>query len=394
MPATPASSRIFEQLHQKPYCTNNFALGLKIRTKKHAIKHTYLQINKPELVTFLVFDVDREGAAFSWESVGLPEPTYTVVNPLNAHAHLIYELETPVYTGKNSSDKPKRWLADIRNAFTLRLDADVDYTGLIAKNPTSPAWRTIETNYRYSLADLSEYVADVRPARARLEIQNLKRRAELQAIQIAKGRNCKLFDVVRRHAYNSVNSFDSLEEFHDYIWAFTDDRNTQGLPIHEVSSVAKSVARWTWDRKERFLDRRVREHVLDSEDLKRRQRNAAAATNHKRSQATRARVMGAIAEIAYSSPTVTQRALAEKAGVSLRHIQGSWGSYADALRCTYQDLSRGGDFQAPVILRPQPVPVATPPSIRLVYSKTRDVQAQVPSHFETEQLVLTLPDSS
>lgn len=390
----PASSRLYEQLHEKPYCTNNFASGLKIRTKKHAIKHTYLQINKPELVTFLVLDVDYEGAAFSWEDAGLPEPTYIVINPLNGHAHLIYELETPVYTGKNSSDKPKKWLADIRNAFTLRLKADVDYTGLIAKNPASPAWRTIETNYKYSLADLSEYVTDVRPALARLEIQNLKRRAELQAIQIAKGRNCKLFDVVRRHAYNSVNSFDSLEEFHDYIWAFTDDKNTQGLPIHEVNSVAKSVARWTWDRKERFLDRRVRERVLDGEDLKRRQRNAAAATNNKRRQATRERVMRAISEIAYTSPTVTQKALAEKAGVSLRHIQGSWGSYRDALRCAYQDLSRGGGSEAPVDFSPQPLPVAAPPSIRLVYSRNRDVQVQVPSPFEAESSATTIPDSS
>ncbi|MDU0940166.1 MAG: replication initiation protein, partial [Clostridiales bacterium] len=44
--------------------------------------------NQPHAQFWLVFDVDREGAAIDWSDRNAPAPNITVKNPVNGHAHL------------------------------------------------------------------------------------------------------------------------------------------------------------------------------------------------------------------------------------------------------------------------------------------------------------------
>ncbi len=84
---------------------------------------------------WLVFDVEREGAAIDWSDRNAPAPNITVKNPVNGHAHLLYALNIAVRTAPDSSVKALKYAAAIERSRREKLDADVNYSGLICKNP-------------------------------------------------------------------------------------------------------------------------------------------------------------------------------------------------------------------------------------------------------------------
>jgi hypothetical protein len=80
----------------RPFCTDDFSRGLRIRSREDAQSYDHIQPNAPWLCRYILLDVDHEGAAFRWEETGLPAPTFVIVNPDSSHAHYAYELELPV----------------------------------------------------------------------------------------------------------------------------------------------------------------------------------------------------------------------------------------------------------------------------------------------------------
>ena len=230
---------ILENLPHKPYCTNNFSEVLKIRPLQTALGYKYLQLNPPAKKSFVVFDIDRAGAALAAEDADLPAPTLTVVNPENKHAHLMYVLACPVCVSTCGRSKPQKYLNAIYDAYMQRLGADIHYTGLISKNPWHPYWETIENgNAVYELATLADYV-ELAPHR------KLKYNAE--------GRNCTLFDSLRAWAYEGIRQY--LAPGGEAAWHSAVSREAMGLngfaeplPGQEVKHIARSVARWTWRR--------------------------------------------------------------------------------------------------------------------------------------------------
>ncbi|MCV5348733.1 replication initiation protein, partial [Escherichia coli] len=77
-----------ENLPHRPYHTDDLAFGLRISGKGRALLARYIQQNQPHAQFWLVFDVDREGAAIDWSDLNAPAPNITVKNPVNGHAHL------------------------------------------------------------------------------------------------------------------------------------------------------------------------------------------------------------------------------------------------------------------------------------------------------------------
>ena len=233
-----------ENLPHKPYCTNNFSEGLKIRPLQTALSYKYLQLNPPAKKAFVVFDIDRAGAALAAEDADLPAPTLTVVNPENKHAHLIYALACPVCVSIFGRAKPQRYLQAIYYAYLQRLGADTGYSGLIAKNPWSPYWDTLENgNAVYELSTLADYVSTLADYVELAPPRKLKYNAA--------GRNCTLFDSLRAWAYEAIRQY--LAPGGEAAWhsavsseaiAFNDF--AEPLPGQEVKHIARSVARWTW----------------------------------------------------------------------------------------------------------------------------------------------------
>jgi hypothetical protein len=117
------SDLIAPRLPRRPYCSDNLAHGLIIRSADQAVGKPYLQINSPVLRHWLVFDVDREYGAFSWEWANLPAPNWSAINLDNGHAHLAYLLTTPVVTSAAGHEKPLRFAAAVEAG--MRLSPDI-----------------------------------------------------------------------------------------------------------------------------------------------------------------------------------------------------------------------------------------------------------------------------
>jgi hypothetical protein len=242
---------LFEDVNRwprRPYCTNDLAEGLRIRSLSSALRQRYIQANPPHLRVWSIHDVDRPGAAIAWETAGLPPPSWAATNRMNGHAHLVWGLRAPVLVeGLGARDAPMRYLCAVESMMRARLQADTGYSGLITKNPSHPLWRTLRGPVQaYDLEDLAEYLPDIEkhfPRRRRVE-------------EVGLGRNVTLFDRLRHWAYRHVREYrgGGLQGWN----AWLSSCNSRALiyngdfqvPLlgREVWHIAKSVAKWCWQR--------------------------------------------------------------------------------------------------------------------------------------------------
>jgi hypothetical protein len=230
---------LFETLPNKPYCTDELGVTY-IRPKSSAIKKKYLQVNQPKLVTYLVFDIDRQGGVLSWYDNDLPAPYWTSKNPENGHAHIAYRLKVPFCTSDIAHSEPIRYAAAIQSAMTERLKADRGFAGLLTKNPLHSHWQNeFWTEYEYTLDELADYL-DLKghPLRGS-EISGL-------------GRNCELFDNTRQWAYRAIREYwapNYKRKWNAAVYDKVESTNSQfnvPLPMSEVKAIAKSIANWTY----------------------------------------------------------------------------------------------------------------------------------------------------
>lgn len=248
------------RLPHRPYCSSDLQYGVQIRPLKAALKLPYLQINPPHLRMWMVFDVDREGAAVAWEDADLPMPAWAAVNRINGHAHLAYGLSAPVLVADNARRQPIRFLQGIEGAYRTAMHADQGYSGLITKNPLHPLWRVLHGDYRlWELSELAEYA----------HVDKYVPRYAKKPEEAGLGRNCIVFEFLRQWAYRNIRAAKIRGNF--VLWQA--DCNNRGLirngdfayPLdgREVWHIAKSVARWTWNRfdlaasDQRFRDRQA-----------------------------------------------------------------------------------------------------------------------------------------
>lgn len=232
---------------KRPYCTDDFESGLRIRPLETAVKKKYIQANPPHLRVWLLFDLDYEGAGVKWDDLDWLPPSWAAINGENAYAHLAWGLKTPVLVdGLHARDAPMRYLAAIEACMREKLHADHGFTGLITKNPTHRDWKVIYGPQSfYNLSDLSEMLGGV-------EKYKPKRR---QSEQVGLGRNVSLFDRTRLWAYKKVLEYKAeggLSGWNAWLSA-TNSRALEyngdfmtPLGVREVWWIAKSVAKWTW----------------------------------------------------------------------------------------------------------------------------------------------------
>ena len=229
---------------QKPYCTDDLSLGLKIRPAEIAIKKRYIQPNKPTDLRWLIYDVDRSTAHYDWQDLHAPAPNFTVMNPDNGHAHLYYGLEVPVFMQMGAKQNPIRYVSSVDVALTQKLEADPAYAKLIAKNPLHGSWSLNIWNDRsYELAELADW----------LDLSAMTDR-RVRLPEIGLGRNCNLFDATRFFAYREVRKpvenllfpeLYSLESFILRCQCYAKLHNTFSvpLPVRECETIGKSVGK-------------------------------------------------------------------------------------------------------------------------------------------------------
>lgn len=308
-----------DRLPRKPWCTDSPLHGVRIRSLHHALKLPYLQINPPTLRFWMVFDIDREGAASAWENANLPCPAWAAVNRMNGHAHLAYGLSAPVLVADNARQKPMRFLAGIESAYREALHGDVGYSGLITKNPTHPLWRVLHGYPKlWDLHELAEYGG--------VEKHIPKRKNAKELNEYGVGRNVTVFEHLRHWAYRQIRAAKERGNF--IVWqteCYHEALKRNGdfpAPMfeNEVWHIAKSVSKWTWRRFDiEESDRKFRElqAVRGAAGGKASGLARQAANEDKRASA---RLMAA--------QGMAQKAIAESLGVTARTLR-NWFSEAE-----------------------------------------------------------------
>ena len=230
-------------LPKKPYSSDDFQYGVKIGKAEAAIKRKYLQHNPPVQTVWLVFDCDR---ASPYESACqqsfTPPPNIEVVNKQNGHSHLFYGLQAPVTITEMARIKPIQYLAAIEFSLSQKLDADQNYCGLISKNPLHQDWHTIQRRSElWTLGELADWL-DL-PSK-------LPEKAQINGL----GRNCTIFDTVRKWAYKEVLKYrlaSNSQEFYKAVRKACDGVNiTFPTPLSEpeIKAISKSIAKWVWSK--------------------------------------------------------------------------------------------------------------------------------------------------
>lgn len=296
---------ILNPLPNRPYCADDLSGGVRVRSLETAKNCFYLQINPPMQQYYLVFDVDREGAAYAWENCAAP-PNYAAINPNNGHAHLVYKLDEPVATSENARLAPLRYLASVERAYRVALGADVGYSGLITRNPYKARTLCLHSK-RYDLRELTDWLK-----------HDLAYYLEKEVVVAGLGRNVTLFDTVRAWAYKAIRFYRVgsrsrlFGTWHQEVLSYAEGVNAQfpiPLPYSEVKATAKSIAKYCWkhdaEAESRFSKKQAERGKLGG-------LAKGVANEQKRAQARLLAAQG-----------LSQRAIAVQVGVSVGSVN-SW----------------------------------------------------------------------
>ena len=247
--ALTAAELFQKRLGSRPYCSDDVATkGLYRLPVLSALSCKLIQPNTTNLISNLVFDIDRLGGAFDWSDRNAPPPSLAMMNPTNGHAHLIYLLDAPVPVSDAARVKPARYLAAIQEGLCRTLDADKCYGGLIVKNPLHHHWITHQwADAPYHLDDLTDYIDLPSPA-------EMKRRSK-QVDYAGLGRNCTIFEIVRKQAYSAVRDYwrpGGATAFAVTVLnlVLAANHTDIGNPMQEreCQAIARSISTWTWRR--------------------------------------------------------------------------------------------------------------------------------------------------
>lgn len=311
MIAEEAQLELFDERRwpRRPYCSNDLAEGVRIRSLKAAINHAYIQANPPHLRVWSIFDVDRQGGGLAWEDANLPPPAWSAVNRENGHAHLVWGLKAPVLVdGLGARDAPMRYLCAIESMMRELLQADPGYAGLITKNPAHPLWRTLNgPRMDYELSELAEWLPGIE--------KHIPRRRRVE--EVGLGRNVSLFDTLRKWAYKHVRTYKGggLSAWNEWLsktnsMALIRNADFQHpLDGREVWHIAKSVAKWTY----RHFDVEASDARFSALQAHRGKKGMGARWGSNEDKQSSARLMKASGK--------SYRSIAEELGVALSTVQ-------------------------------------------------------------------------
>lgn len=233
--------KLFEShLPKKSRSCDDFDVDNKVRYITEAIKKRYIQPNDFNSTQWLVFDIDRSVCPDSIRNDYLaPEPTVFVRNPANGHAHLFYLLKTPVHQNSHSSQKAVQFVAAVEYGLAIKLDADMSYVGMLAKNALHADWEVLYTvPQAYELYELAESV-DTTVLNTPLK----------ERLNYGLSRNCSMFDAVSKWAYKAIRQgWPDYNQWYKAVLSRTEMLNRQlekPMEYAEYKHIAKSIAKWT-----------------------------------------------------------------------------------------------------------------------------------------------------
>lgn len=289
-----------------------------------ALHHKYISANPKKKVFRIPVDIDRRNGGFDWRERGIAmPPNYAVINPLNSHAHLVWEIEKAVLKTETARQKPLVFLDSVTRAYRIMAGCDKSFSGGagLIKNPLYDEWNVkVFRQEKYTLAELAE---GIQPELIESITPDL-----VSSVSPGEGRNQTVFDTLRRWAYQAISDFrgsqsDWISECQDRAITIT---RALGLPvIHPVTKeafstaeqrrIGRSVGEWVWNRY------RVQGQLFTeswSDYVARTHRPEIQSLRGKRSGAKRAEKAAAAASEARNlkSEGLTINQIAERLGVS------------------------------------------------------------------------------
>ena len=320
--ADTALNRVFEEASYLARCSDN-KTAMRVRPREHAIRYPYMQVNRLDRVSWLIFDLDHANSLI-WDDAGLPPPNLIVRNRHSGSSHLYYAI-IPVCTSDSARDKPIRYMKAIYKAFVDRLKADPEYHGgPVAKTPGHPWWHTRELHSNvYELADLAECV-ELEP------VTPWGKGPDMDAV--SHSRHCMLFENLRFFAYSIVNNereHGSYEHFMQRLTAHAHNSNQFGgrgafrddLPLSSIRSTVRSVGRWTWNRY--TGNSRCHRGVMEldkSTPLAERQKLSAKRTHEVRHKATESKIRAACRSLHSQAKPLAIAAIAALSGITRQTV--------------------------------------------------------------------------
>ena len=117
------------------------------------------------------------------------------------------------------------------------------YSGLLTKNPVDRDWEVTLLNPRpFELGELADYV----------DLETKPKKTENEKNEVSGlGRNCMMFDVVRKWAYKAIRAClkGGYDSWYQKVLNMSLSANSaflDPLPYSEVKATAKSIAKWVW----------------------------------------------------------------------------------------------------------------------------------------------------
>lgn len=318
-----AYSRFLEEAPYLSRCSDDKTATL-IRPRHIAIKYPYMQVNRADFVSWLIFDLDHPNTHI-WADVGLPAPNFIVQNRKTGHSHLYYAI-TPVCTSESARIKPINYMRSVYEAFAIKLKADENYhSGPVAKTPGHPWWITSELHAKvFELGEMADHVD--------LPKFSFKPKADLD--DVAHSRHCILFEKLRHYAYALVADYRSVgyERFLNAVTNYAERLNNfesfgfpVSLPLSSITATAKSVARWTFYKYTGNRKCHRGAMQLDSSlPIKERQKLAAERTATRRKDKTLQAVLNAARTLISSGTTATRTAIATILKISRQTVGTYW----------------------------------------------------------------------
>jgi hypothetical protein len=300
------------------FATDDLTRGLKMYPAERALQKAIVQHNAKHSVGWIVYDIDRPESAELLVDDKIPAPNLAIFNETNGHGHFVYGLEAPVHNYEGASAKALRYLGAVDVAMTHLLGADPGYSKLLSKNPFHDRWTTVV--YRHALYDLDE-LADYLDLK---RYQDRRRRLP----DVGHGRNCTLFERLRRWAYRErrqpyLSEEMFLEAVRNHALVLNQDFSPP-LPHSEVRATAKSVARWTW------------RNMSPDSFIERQRRLSRKGNAVKRRKAEELRA--AIAETARDCPALTQEDIAAMFGVTQQTISNHLRAFREGTEEPLSDM--------------------------------------------------------
>ena len=327
---TPVQQRLFGFLPDTPRW--GFEKQAKHIAKKKDIIFTANYIQLPtQKRKYIALDLDYELAGAAWMNDILPEPTVTIINRENEHAHYLYEIDNPVMlplinSTINISWKAINYFRAVQAGYQNKFEADKGFTGYLIKNPFSSKWRTWWADRVYDLDYLAEFV----------DLPNIYQ--ILQDDDSIEGRHMRMFHICRKEAYKEVKKYDKFDEYLLFVKNTCRDyyrdvllsvKNHHDFPMSEANSIALSIATWTWKHREdknfkyytrnkgvMELQRPNGKEKIVGEGLKSRESSGAYYTHEVRKNKTVDKILSAKKSLEDSGGEVTINSLVKVSGVS------------------------------------------------------------------------------